>query len=152
MTPEDDYRLRDASDDDLPWLEDLRRRAYSELFAATWGGWDEDRHRRHFRSFVEAGPVSIVEAADGTPVGVVQLIEGAAALEIAEIQIDPTYQGRGIGTTVLRSVIAGAESEGRAVHLRVGLRNEGAIRLYERLGFEAVGKSETHRMMRRPAP
>jgi ribosomal protein S18 acetylase RimI-like enzyme len=39
------------------------------------------------------------------------------------------------------------------VRLWVGLQNEDALRLYERLGFEVVGQSETHlSMLYRPNP
>ena len=41
-----------------------------------------------------------------------------------------------------------ARAHGRSVCLRVGLKNEAAIRLYERLGFDSVRESETHCHMR----
>lgn len=69
-------------------------------------------------------------------------------MEVAEIQIDPRHQNRGIGTSVLLDVIAEASARGRDVRLSVGLENERAVRLYERLGFVSVGETETHRHMR----
>lgn len=119
-------------------------------FVATWGLWGEDRHRRHFSACMEHGHISVIEVG-GERVGMIQLLEHADALEVAEVQIDPIHQGRGIGTDVLRSVISQAETHGRPVRLKVGLQNKGAIRLYERIGFAVVGQSETHCSMRRPA-
>jgi ribosomal protein S18 acetylase RimI-like enzyme len=141
------YRLTAATAADEDWLERLRRRAYADLFDATWGGWDEARHARHFAESFESGHISIIEV-DGDRVGMVQRFEDADGVELREIQIDPTHQGRGIGTWVLRDVISGAGARGRDVRLTVGLKNREAIRLYERLGFRSVGESETHRHMR----
>ena len=141
------YRLVEASPADESWLENLRRRAYSDLFDATWGGWDEVRHSRQFSESMKRGHISIIEA-DGVRVGMVQLFDETNAVEIGEIQIDPSHQGRGIGTRVLLDVIADASAQGRGVRLSVGLKNQKAIRLYERLGFLSEGQSDTHRLMR----
>jgi ribosomal protein S18 acetylase RimI-like enzyme len=140
------YRLIDASAADEAWLDGLRRRAYADLFTATWDGWDEARHLRHFSQSMRDGQIAIIEL-DGTRVGMIQLRVDGGTLEIREIQIDPRHQGQGIGTSVLQDVISRASGEGQDVRLSVGLKNERAIRLYERLGFVSVGKSKTHRHM-----
>lgn len=145
-----EYCLSDAAEDDVPWLDELRRRVYHELFVATWGRWDEARHRRHFAACVEGGHISIISV-DGERVGMIQSFDRTDALEVAEVQIDPAHQRRGIGTAVLRDVIRSAEAQGCSVRLRVGLQNQDAIRLYERLGFEEVKQTETHCFMRRTA-
>lgn len=141
------YRTRDATSADEAWLEGLRRRAYADLFEATWGGWDEERHARQFAESMSRGDVSIIEVG-GVRVGMIQLLEDSDVVEIREIQIDPRHQNRGIGTTVLLDVISSASARGRDVRLSVGLENEKAIRLYERLGFVSVEETETHRHMR----
>lgn len=137
------YRTRDAASEDEPWLEGLRRRAYADLFDATWGGWDEERHSLQFSAFMERGNVSIIEV-EGERVGMLQLLDTGDALEVSEIQVDPRYQSRGLGTSVLMDVVSDARARGSDVRLSVGLQNERAIRLYERLGFEVVGSSATH--------
>lgn len=141
------YRLIDASPADETWLDGLRRRAYEDLFNATWGGWDEARHLRQFSQSMKRGHISIIEV-DGKRVGMVQLLEDSEAVEVAEIQIDPSDQSRGVGTSVLLDVISDACGRGRDVRLSVGLKNQRAIRLYERLGFSSVARSETHCHMR----
>ena len=145
------YRLVDASSADETWLEDLRRRAYADLFNATWGGWDEERHSRHFSASIQRGHISIIEV-DGVPVGMLQLIANSDTVDIHELQIDPSHQSRGLGTSVLTDVVSDASARGRTVRLSVGLKNQKAIRLYERLGFVSQGQSETHlHMTYRPA-
>lgn len=120
------YELRDATFADEIWLEGLA----------------ESMKRGHL-SIIEVG---------GVRVGMLQVIAEGRAVEIAEIQVDPGHQGRGLGTRVLLDVMAAAAAEGRVVRLNVGLRNGEAIRLYERLGFVLEGQSDTHRHMTYEAP
>ncbi|NIP92247.1 MAG: GNAT family N-acetyltransferase [Akkermansiaceae bacterium] len=145
-----DYRLIDASPEDEAWLDGLRRRAYEDLFEATWGGWDEARHSRQFSESMRRGHISIIEIG-GRRVGMIQLLAHTDAVEVAEIQIDPSHQDRGVGTRVLLDVISDASARGRDVRLSVALTNRKAIKLYERLGFSSVEQSETHCHMRYPA-
>ena len=145
--PKVTYRLIDASPADEPWLDELRRRAYADLFKATWGGWDEDRHLRHFSESMKRGHISLI-VIDGTRVGMIQILDHGDAVEVAEVQIDPSHQGRGIGTRVLQEVISNATARGLGVRLSVGLKNQKTIRLYERLGFKSERRSETHCDMR----
>ena len=140
------YRLIDASAADEAWLEGLRRRAYADLFTATWGSWDEERHLRHFAASMKQGHIRIIEV-DGMRVGMLQLSRAGETVEVREIQVDPRHQKQGIGASVLLDVIRDASAQGRDVRLSVGLTNTKAIRLYERLGFVSVGQSETHRQM-----
>lgn len=141
------YRLVEASPADEAWLEGLRRRAYADLFDATWGGWDEARHARHFADSMKRGSIYLIQVG-GRRVGMIQLLDHGDAVEVAEVQIDPAHQGRGIGTRVLGDVISDSAARGVAVHLQVGLENRRAIALYRRLGFESTGRSDTHRRMR----
>lgn len=141
------YRLIEASSEDESWLDGLRRRAYADLFDTTWGGWDEARHLRQFSESIGRGQISIIEI-EGRRVGMIQLLDHSDAVEVAEIQIDPSQQNRGVGTRVLVDLLSMASARGRDVRLKVALTNERAIKLYERLGFSSVGESETHCHMR----
>ena len=141
------YRLVDASSADEAWLESLRRRVYADLFTATWGSWDEARHARHFSEQIRHGHISIIEV-NGIQIGMIQLLEDQDGVEIRELQVDPCHQGQGIGTSVLLDVIRDASARGQDIRLSVGLKNQQAVRLYERLGFSSVGQSQTHLNMK----
>ncbi len=141
------YRLVPITAEDRPWLEELRRVVYHDLFVATWGSWDEDRHVRHFNECWERGDISAIEL-DGVRVGMIQLFEQPDAIELREIQIHPSYQNRGIGTLLLRDTVSRAHSHHKKVSLSTGLQNHSAVRLYERLGFVHVAQTETHYHMR----
>jgi ribosomal protein S18 acetylase RimI-like enzyme len=135
-----------ASEQDEQWLEDLRRQVYRELLEATFGGWDEERHLRQFTECLKRGEISLVEV-DGVRVGMIQLLALPEGVEVGEIQILPSHQKLGIGSELLRDVVARSHMQGKKVLLSVALKNERAFRLYERLGFRHVGTSETHHHM-----
>src|SRR5262245_58844437 len=119
-----DYRLVPANPEDRAWLEQLRRAVYRDLFFATWGNWDEARHLRHCAECWQQGEIQIIEAY-GARVGMVQLFDGSDAIEVGEIQIEPGYQGRGLGTRLLRDTLGRAHAQSKTVRLSTGLQNHG---------------------------
>jgi RimJ/RimL family protein N-acetyltransferase len=141
-----EYRLISALASDEQWLEYLRRDVYQELFYATWGGWDEARHARHFTECIKRGNISIIEV-DGVRVGMIQLFEEPDTVEVGEIQIQPGEQNRGVGTCVLRDTIKNAHQQQKRVFLTVALKNDKAFQLYHRLGFRQVAQTDTHYRM-----
>lgn len=138
-----EYTLRHASHTDETWLDELRRAAYKELFDATWGGWDEHRHQRHFSASLERGQISIIEIKH-EPAGMLQVFEEADAVEIGEIQIHPRFQRRGIGRQILLDIIGKAHMLDKCVKLSLGLKNRQAYRLYRSLGFQELTRTDTH--------
>ncbi len=132
--------------EDKAWLERLRRDVYQDLFKATFGGWDEARHARQFAECWERGHISIIKV-DGTCVGMIQWFERPDAVEIGEIQIEPSHQSQGIGTRILKDLMDRAHKQRKKVKLSVGLKNDRAFQLYRRLGFQKVAQSETHNHM-----
>ncbi|GLW28158.1 GNAT family N-acetyltransferase [Actinoplanes regularis] len=56
--------------------------------------------------------------------------------EISAVCTDPAHRGRGLATRLIRAVAAGIRSRGETPFLHTGAANTGAIRLYEKLGFE----------------
>ena len=65
---------------------------------------------------------------------------GGQASEIMTLAVRPSYQGRGIGTALLRALLDAADHAGapRAL-LEVEVGNDRAIALYERFGFVRDG-------------
>lgn len=142
-----------ATAEDLPWLETLRRAVYADLFVATWGASDETRHQSHWTACLDRGQLRVVSLR-GERVGMLQVFDHPDAVEVAEIQIALAQQGRGLGTLLLRDLLAGAHAQGKRVFLSTGLKNKGAIRLYERLGFRHLAPTATHARLeaRPPSP
>lgn len=134
-------QLRPASEEDFDFLYHLHRTTLKEYVDATWG-WDPAFHRRRFTANFEPKKWQIV-VVDGRDVGGLALDTRDDELVLNGIYILPEYQNRGLGTTLLRDLLAHA----RPVTLQV-LKVNPAKRLYERLGFAIVGETETHYLMR----
>ncbi len=84
---------------------------------------------------------------DGQDIGAISVRWSEEAALIADFEMLPAWRGRGIGTALLRGVIAAAEARGLPVRLRV-LHGNRARNLYERLGFSVETVTTTHALMR----
>lgn len=72
---------------------------------------------------------------EGELVGLLKLIKKEGGWEIAQFQIAPNFQGKGIGQQVLKMVLDTAKAKGVLVRLSV-LKQNPARRLYEKVGFQ----------------
>ncbi|MCR9097065.1 MAG: GNAT family N-acetyltransferase [bacterium] len=141
--------LRPARRADRPFLADLRRAAYHDLMVASFGHFDERTYARHDAAQWNLGGLCIVT--DGAhDIGVLQVGETSGSLEIHEIQLLPEAQNAGRGTALVRAIAAIAHTRGQDVTLSTPLRNDRALRLYERLGFQRVASDTTHHHLRWP--
>jgi ribosomal protein S18 acetylase RimI-like enzyme len=136
--------------EDREFLFELFARTMRGVVEQTWGwndGWQRAEFARRFRRYT----VSVVES-DARPVGGLFLEHGPDAIFIHEIQLLPEWQGRGIGTAIVRAVCEQATARGVPVELSVVPANHRAQRLYERLGFEVFAiESPFIRMRRGPS-
>jgi len=136
--------LRPATLADREFLRSLHHACYRRWVEPIWG-WDEvDQDRRFDETFTVAGR-SIVELA-GDPIGTLKTSRQGQWLVVDDIEVNPGHQGRGIGTRLLRGIVAEADRAHVAVRLRV-LHMNPARRLYDRLGFVVEGETTTHAMM-----
>ena len=74
----------------------------------------------------------------------IQLFDQPDAVEVGEIQIQPSHQNRGFGTRVLNDIVFGAHEQHKKVSLSLGSKNDRAYQLYQRLGFRQVARTNTH--------
>lgn len=144
------YSLRQATGDDLAFLYDLHRTTIREAVEAIWG-WDEGFQRRRFREQFDPAGMQII-VVDGHDVGVLQVEEWGDELFLGLIEIARSYQGQGLGTRVIKEVLAVAHAERRPVSLHVLKTNLRARRLYERLGFVVDEEREERVVMRAEPP
>lgn len=72
---------------------------------------------------------------DGQAIGYFCLQEGDDERYLSNLQISPDWQGQGIGSAVLRTILSTSKS--KPVKLMTFTDNP-AMQLYERLGFEVV--------------
>jgi ribosomal protein S18 acetylase RimI-like enzyme len=89
---------------------------------------------------------------DGKEAGVLSVEDSSDELFLADLEIHPRWQGRGIGSAVVRSLQDEARAAGKPLTLQVLHVNSRARALYERLGFREVWRDEIRARLRwRPA-
>ncbi|MGW4593188.1 ribosomal protein S18-alanine N-acetyltransferase [Amycolatopsis thermoflava] len=64
---------------------------------------------------------------------------GEYEASVHTIGVDPAHQGQGIGTALLRALLARADEVAAPVFLEVRTDNDRAQELYRRHGFEQIG-------------
>ena len=140
------YELRAASEGDRAWLYELLRASMREYVEATWGEWGEAFQRERFASHFAPERVRII-VVDGVDAGMLEVRREPERTWIAEIQVLPEHQGRGIGSAAIRDLLWEAAAASVPLELQV-LKVNPARALYERLGFAVTGETETHFLMR----
>lgn len=129
-------RLRPVIENDREFLFELRRITMREYVASTWG-WDEAWQRRDFDARFNPAVQQVI-LAEEVPIGFVHVERKNNEILIADMQVVPSYQGRGIGTDVIRGILSEAKLSRLPVALQVLKVNERAVRLYGRLGFRVT--------------
>jgi ribosomal-protein-alanine N-acetyltransferase len=101
------------------------------------------------RDCLAAGFEFLVAERDGVVVGYVIAIRAADEAEILNLCVASTARRAGTGSALVRAIIGRLAALGaRHVYLEVRSSNAAARRLYEREGFEPVGRRR--RYYRRP--
>ncbi|GAB2569674.1 hypothetical protein Aab01nite_07180 [Paractinoplanes abujensis] len=144
--------IRDAGAGDLPFLEEITLEAYNwsgPRFTLAWVRSDQ-MAQRYLAGFPQTGDLGLIAAVDGRDVGAVwaralpagRAGYGFVAPGIPELTagVRPEARGRGIGSALLDALIARARQRslpGLSLSVEDG---NAARRIYERAGFEVVGR------------
>lgn len=136
--------LRPATDGDRSFFWQVHHTALRAPVEATWG-WDDTFQERYFNESFSTSDHSVV-IVDGVAAGFICVIPQHDYLYLAKIALLPDYQGKGLGTELVRTVLDQARRLGLPVRLQV-LKANRARALYERLGFTEWGETNTHYLM-----
>lgn len=109
-------------------------------------GLDMDAQVAGFRQRWEVAQVRII-LLDGKDSGWLQTAVAEDSLFLAQLFVDSAFRRLGIGTIVVKDLIAEAARSKRAVTLGV-IKANPARRLYERLGFRTTHEDERKFYMR----
>ena len=104
----------------------------------------------HYEAHYPAAASLVVEV-DGAPAGRLYVDRTPEDINVLDIALLPPWRGRGIGGALLRALLEEARATGRTVSLHVEQYNP-ARRLYQRLGFRALGSNGVYERMRWEAP
>lgn len=146
-TPELFYALRPATPSDYRWLWELKRLTMRPYVEQTWGQWDDIAQEAFFRRNFSSETVQIIEV-EGRNAGLLNVEREPAEIFLANLQIHPDFQNRGLGTAVLRALLESARNLDSPIRLQVLKVNTAALRLYARLGFALYKETSTHSLMR----
>ena len=140
------FTLRPALAEDRAWLCATKGRCLRPHVEQTWGTWDAAAQRAQFNASFDPAAIQVIVAA-GRDVGYLSAQYGAQEVQLLNLMINPEFQNQGIGSAVMRDLLAAARTRGVPVHLQV-LKVNPARRLYERLGFTVTDETPTHFRMR----
>jgi GNAT superfamily N-acetyltransferase len=150
ILPVPEWSLRPATDSDREFLFDLHSVTMGAYIDATFG-WEDRAQRALFDESFAPETCEIIRV-DGEDAGVLALEIGDAEIWLNLIEILPRFQGTGIGTSVVRSVLHRSAETNKPVALRVLRVNTSARLLYERLGFVAYREDDVRVYLRADPP
>ena len=148
-------------DEDLPFLAELyasTRR--EELAPVPWPEEEKERflrfqfeaQHRHYLEHYRGCAFLVIEkepaegAAAAVPVGRLYLDRREDELRLVDIALLPEHRGEGLGTAILRRVLAEGGERDLPVRIHVEERNP-ARSLYERLGFRKIDTNGVYTLM-----
>lgn len=143
MTQTSTTNFRQATEDDLAFLVNLRRLSMSDV-VMRHQPWREDEQLSRVRSNYHAA--RIIEQ-DGRPVGLLKVVHATDHIHLSQIQLLPPYQNQGIGTKIILELQAECEPLQTPITLHA-FSSSRAIVLYGRLGFKVAGISGESLAMR----
>ena len=148
MVAMDRILLKPYTDNDYEFVYEVKKNAYKKYVVKCWGAWVEEDQRKHFEKFITNVKDNTFIIMDGNKkIGFYngEIIENGN-YEIGNICLIPEYQGKGIGTKILRDILE--ENKNKDIEIQYFKQNP-VGRLYARLGFVPNGETEFHYLMKK---
>ena len=139
-------QLRKAAPEDYDLVRSVHHRTMQGYVEDFFGSWDQDYQDQRFARIYKIEEARIIMH-DGMDVGWLARRDPLQEIILAEFYVAPEHQNRGIGTQVLRDLIAEARQKNKNVSLGV-MKNNPARRLYEREGFKVIGENDYKFLMK----
>lgn len=133
--------LRTAIIDDLEFLFQVSTEAMRPVVQRLRLGEAEDGDAEFckYKEKFEPSKIQIIQY-NGHDVGRLRIVRSKDSIYVGGIQILPTFQGLGIGTSIFENLIEESRQAGIPVVLEVHNVNTSALRFYKKLGFIEAGK------------
>jgi len=136
---------RAAISADADFARNVHHRAYRDVIERQYGEWSPDDQDRFFADAWSAATHEIV-LCNSVRCGYTCIETGNGEIYLRELVIDPDFQCQGIGTHVIKDLLAAATTREVPVRLQTHVHNR-AGNLYRRLGFRETGRTDTHILM-----
>ena len=108
--------LQPATEDDLPFLLTLRKATMTEHLDRAGVPQDDEHHLARIRHHFSDAQIVWFH---GRPAGLFKAHRDPAGWRLVQIQIDPAFQGQGLGRRLLAGLLEQADAEGAPVTLSV---------------------------------
>ena len=136
-------QIRKGTREDLPKIIEIYMKAYEKM--PEYGEKSRKEAKRYIKwLYSRCKDTFYIAEEDGKIVGFVfadpewySYYGNKYVFAIHEIVVDPKYQGRGIGTALMKKMLE--EAREREVELWVGERNKKAQEFYKKFGFKPAG-------------
>ena len=151
----DEEIIRLARVDDIPALAELASRTWSDAFGDSVAPdelaveLEEKRSAAYFDAVLRTDTILVAESSSALigyvqfgDVNISELEPLPGDRELHRLYVAPELQGQGVGRRLTEAALRHPRlASARRVYLQVWETNEYAIRLYESLGFEIVGRT-----------
>ena len=150
-----EVRLRPFTTDDLPFLQRLYASTReAELQQTDWNDEQKtgflqmqfDLQHNYYQQHFKHARFDVVTYHE-QDIGRLYIEWRTDELRIIDIAFLPEYRGRGIGSTMLQSLLAQAKEKRKSVGLHVEYYNP-ALLLYRRFGFREIAENGVYRQMK----
>ncbi|MGL1931321.1 MAG: GNAT family N-acetyltransferase [Desulfotalea sp.] len=131
------FEIRPAENNDYDFLFQLRKSALYELVKVVFG-WDEEIQKMIHRQEWEDVKPAIIEI-NGTKIGSYLVVVNSEYLYFGRFYLLPEFQGKGIGSRVLKNVFTRAEQEKLPIKLCY-LQGNKVGSWYARHGFRIISE------------
>lgn len=138
------FEFRPATAADFEFARKAHHAAYREVVERQFGPWDEAVQDRFFEQ--NWGKNFEILFSEDVARGYVGIESQPGEFWLRELVILPEFQGKGLGTAVLRRMQENAAAQNIPIRLQV-LKANRAQQLYSRLGFRVSGSTGTHVQM-----
>jgi N-acetylglutamate synthase-like GNAT family acetyltransferase len=124
------YTLEQAKESDKVFLLELRKTTMLSYLEKAGIILSEEEHIERVESFFDSS--YIIENEDENSIGLLKYVEDKKSIELVQLQILPEYQSKGIGSTILKDLIAKSQKLDKQLTLKV-LKNNPSKILYLRM-------------------
>lgn len=104
-----------------------------------------EAQHHHYQTYYPEASFDLILDGD-EPVGRLYVSRWTREIRLVDVALVPAVRGRGIGTALLRDLLAEGERAGKTVSIHVERFNP-ALRLYRRLGFREVEEKGPYFLM-----
>lgn len=135
------YVERSATEHDSDFIYKLSETTMRRYVEATWGVWDDDWQLARFTGYYQPERWRIIKV-DSINGGAYETVLRENELFLARLYVLPEYQNKGIGSSIVKTLLARSKELGIPLTLDVLKSNTDAQRLYTRLNLRVIDENE----------